>query len=200
MAEDKKMIKVRNRNAGGTGYFFETNGGGQGRRYFEPNEEKIISLDELKQLSYTRGGEYILKNCLVINDKSALEALDLEVEPEYFYDEAAVKEILISGSYDLLEDTLNFAPAGVIDMIKKFAVELEIPDVNKRKMISEKTGLNIDNAIRVNQIMAEESTEEEKSEAPKRKTTPVEVKSDAPQRKTTPSDKYKVVTTPKTEE
>lgn len=196
MAEEK-LVKVRNRNSGGTGYFFDTFGG-QGRRYFAPNEEKLISLDELKQLSYTPGGEYILKNCLVINDQSALEALNMEVEPEYFYDEATIKDILLNGSYDQLEDTLNFAPDGVIDMIKKFAVELEIPDVNKRKMISEKTGLSIDNAIRVNQVMAEDTSEEAKEEAPKRKAAPVTTS--APQRKTTPSDsKYKVVT-PKTKE
>jgi len=193
MAEEK-MVKVRNRNAGGTGYFFDTYGG-QGRRYFAPNEEKWISLNELKQLSYTPGGEYILKNCLVINDKNALEALNMEVEPEYFYDEATIKDILLNGSYDQLEDTLNFAPDGVIDIIKKFAVDLEIPDVNKRKMISEKTGLSIDNAIRVNQVMAEDTSEEAKEEAPKRKTAPVVTST--PQRKAT-NDKYKVVT-PKTE-
>lgn len=194
MAEEK-LVKVRNRNAGGTGYFFDTFGG-QGRRYFAPNEEKWISLDELRQLSFTPGGEYILKNCLVINDKSALEALNMEVEPEYFYDEATIKDILLNGSYDQLEDTLNFAPDGVIDMIKKFAVELEIPDVNKRKMISKKTGLSIDNAIRVNQVMAEDTSEEDKEEAPKRKAAPVVTP--ATQRKAT-NDKYKVVT-PKTEE
>lgn len=191
MAEEK-LVKVRNRNAGGTGYFFDTFGG-QGRRYFAPNEEKLISLDELKQLSYTPGGEYILKNCLVINDKSALEALNMEVEPEYFYDEATIKDILLNGSYDQLEDTLNFAPEGVIDMIKKFAVELEIPDVNKRKMISKKTGLSIDNAIRVNQVMAEDTSEEDVEEAPKRKAAPAATSS-TPQRKVATNDKYKVVT------
>ena len=115
--------------------------------------------------------------------------MNLEVEPEYFYDEATIKEILLNGSYDQLEDTLNFAPEGVISMIKDFAVKFEIPDVNKRKMISEKTGFSIDNAIRVNQIMAEGQDEETKDEAPKRKTSPIEVSSAAPQRKTT----YKVV-------
>lgn len=184
MAEEK-MVKVRNRNAGSTGYDLE-NGG---HRKFEYNETKIVPLSELRTLSYTPGGEYILKNCLVVEDKSALEALNLEVEPEYFYDEATIKEILLNGSYDQLEDTLNFAPEGVISMIKDFAVKFEIPDVNKRKMISEKTGFNIDNAIRVNQIMAETQDEETKDEAPKRKTSPIEVSSAAPQRKTT----YKIV-------
>lgn len=188
MAEDK-MVRVRNRNSGGTGYFLE-NGG---QRRFEHNEEKMIPLSELRQLSYTVGGEYILKNCLVIDDKSALDALNLDVEPEYFYDEATVKDILLNGTYDQLEDTLNFAPDGVISMIKELAVKYEIPDTNKRKMISDKTGFSIDNAIRVNQIMAEGTEEEAKDEAPKRKTTPVEVKSTTPQRKTT--GKYNVVST-----
>ena len=193
MAEEK-MVKVRNRNSGSTGYDLE-NGG---HRKFEYNETKIIPLSELKQLSYTSGGEYILKNCLVVEDKSALEVLNLDVEPEYFYDEATIKDILLNGSYDQLEDTLNFAPEGVISMIKDFAVKLEIPDVNKRKMISEKTGFSIDNAIRVNQIMSEDTGEEVKDNAPKRKTTPIEVSSDAPKRKTT--GKYKVVSVDSAEE
>jgi len=185
MAEEK-MIKVRNRNAGSTGYDLEN---GQHRK-FEFNETKIVPLSELRALSFTPGGEYILKNCLVVEDKSALEALNLEVEPEYFYSEAEIKEILLNGSYDQLEDTLNFAPDGVIEIIKKLAVSLEIPDVNKREMISKKTGFNINNAIMVNKVMAEDQTEEAKDDAPKRKTQPIVTEAAAPVRKTT---SYKIV-------
>ena len=55
-------------------------------------------------------------------------------------------------------------------------------------MISEKTGLNIDNAIMINHMMNDDDSEEEKADAPKRKTTPLgeEKKSTAPVRKTTP--------------
>ena len=186
MAEEK-MVTVRNRNVGGTGYGLD-NGF---HRQFEPGEVKKIPLEELKQLSYAPGGEYILKNCLMIDDKSALEVLNMEVEPEYFYTDADIKKLLLEGTLDQLEDTLNFAPGGVIEILKKTAVELEIPDVRKRKLISEKTGFNIDSAIQVNTIMAEE--EEVKEEAPKRKSTPISAP--AIERKATPiaDDKYKVV-------
>ena len=43
-------------------------------------------------------------------------------------------------------------------LAQKLAVELEIPDTRKRKMISEKTGLNIDNAIMINHKMNDEDS------------------------------------------
>jgi hypothetical protein len=39
---------------------------------------------------------------------------------------------------------------GVIEMVKKYAVELELNDVRKRKAIQNKLGFNIDNAIAIN--------------------------------------------------
>ena len=36
-------------------------------------------------------------------------------------------------------DTLDFAPEGVIGLMKDLAVKLEIPDVRKRQAISERT-------------------------------------------------------------
>ena len=190
MADYEKMVVVKNRNVGSTGYTFE-NGF---HRKFEVNEEKKIPLSELMQLSYLPGGEYILKNCLVVNDKNALEALNMSVEPEYFYSEKEVKEILLNGTLDQLEDTLNFAPDGVIEMIKKIAVETEVPDVRKRDMISKKTGFNINNAISINHQLADGETEtKEEQSGPKRKTTPLNVTPEAPTRKTVAPDKYKVV-------
>ena len=74
------------------------------------------------------------------------------------------------------------------------AVKTELPDTRKRKMISEKTGFNIDNAIRVNEVMAEDQIKDEHSEQIERKASPINVESDTPQRKAAPIKKYKVVT------
>ena len=187
---EERMVSVTNRNVGTTGYVFD-NGF---HRKFEINETKKIPLSELQQLSFIPGGDYILKNCLVINDKNALEALNLTVEPEYFYSETEIKKILLEGTLDQLEDTLNFAPEGVIEMIKKIAVEVEVPDVRKRDMISKKTGFNINNAISINHQLADGETEvKEEQSGPKRKTTPINVTPEAPTRKTVAPDKYKVV-------
>lgn len=185
--QEKQMVEVTNRDLGSVGY---TLNDGTYRKFEHNETKKNIPLQELQELSYLPGGEYILKNCLVINDKAALDVLNLEVEPEYFYKEEDIKEILLNGSLDQLEDTLNFAPTGVIEIIKNLAVELEIPDVRKRDMISEKTGFSISNAILVNHVM-EEDTEKEVKETPKRKVSLDNKDANSPKRKTTP--KYNVV-------
>lgn len=182
--DDKTIVNVTNRDAGQVIYSLPDRGI---RRVFNAGESKKIELEELRQLSYSSGGEFLLKNCLIVNNTDALSALNINVEPEYFYTEEEVKTLLSTGSLDELEDCLNFAPEGVIDLVKKIAVETEIPDTRKRKLITEKTGFNIDNAINVNHIMSEE-TEEPQTETPAktRKAAPLKTA-----RKATP--KYKVV-------
>ena len=188
--DENKLVVVRNRNVGGTGYTLE-NGF---HRQFEPQEIKKVPLKELIQLSYAPGGEAILKDCLLIEDKDALEALNMAVEPEYFYTEEEIKKVLLEGSLDQLEDTLNFAPDGSIEIIKKMAVDLEIPDTRKRDMITQKTGFNINNAINVRHVMAEDQPSEEEKEAPKRKAAPITAESASPERKApAPANKYNVV-------
>ena len=166
-----KVVKVRNRNFGYTGYSIpELNI----NRQFTTKEEKNIPLAELKQLQFIEGGDYILKNCLLINDKSALEELNMSsVEPEYFYTEDEIKILLDTGTLEQLEDTLNFAPTGVIDLIKDLAVRIELPDTRKRKLIAEKTGFSVDNAIKVNTIMNEDTVKEEEVTQKTRKSTPI---------------------------
>lgn len=188
---ENEMVIVTNRNNGYTGYQIPDTGVS---RNFAPGESKRISKEELMQLSYIEGGEYLLKNYLIVNNDKTLEELNISVQPEYYYTEEEIKELLTAGSLDQLEDTLNFAPDGVIEIIKDMAVKIELPDTRKRKMISEKTGFNIDNAIRVNEVMAEDQIKDEHSESIERKASPINVEPDAPQRKAAPIKKYKVVT------
>ena len=188
---ENEMVIVTNRNNGYTGYQIPDTGVS---RNFAPGESKRISKEELMQLSYIEGGEYLLKNYLIVNNDKTLEELNISVQPEYYYTEEEIKELLTTGSLDQLEDTLNFAPDGVIEIIKDMAVKTELPDTRKRKMISEKTGFNIDNAIRVNEVMAEDQIKDEHSEPIERKASPINVESDTPQRKAAPIKKYKEVT------
>ena len=170
---ENKMIKVTNRANGVVGYSLPDL---RLHRNFQPGESKNIALDELIQLQYIPGGEYTLKNLLIVNDKSALEeVLNIIAEPEYFYTEADVVNLLKTGTLDELKDCLDFAPKGVIEILKSKAVELEIPDTQKREAISKKTGFNIENAIMVNRIMnagPQETSEEDKPKT--RRTTPAE--------------------------
>ena len=138
-------VEVTNRNNGITGYTL--NSGME--RIFNINETKKVPLEELQEVEAMPGGEYLLRNYLMIKDKTALDYLNVEPEPEYFYTENEIKELLLNGTLDQLEDCLNFAPQGVLDILKDKAVSLEIPDMRKRDLISKKLGFNIDNAIKI---------------------------------------------------
>lgn len=186
---EKTLVSVRNRNNGFTGYSIPDKGIW---RNFAPGEVKKISLEELQQLQYQPGGDYTLENLLVIEDKEALEKLNMTVEPEYNYTEADIKNLLLNGSLDQLKDFLDFAPDGAIEIAKEIAVNEEIPDVRKRDAISEATGFNINNAINVNHAMAEDDEPKQEQPTKTRRVAPANTEG-TKTRRTTP-----ITGTPKT--
>lgn len=182
-------IKIRNRNNGVVGYAIPDMG--NLRRRFTPGEVKEVTFEEIQKLSYQAGGDVLLKDYLVIENQDAVDAL-YAVEPEYFYTDEDVKKLLTSGTYDQFIDCLNFAPKGVIELIKKYAVELELNDVKKREAIFKKTGYNVTSAIDIKRESEETpATENEKV----RKAEPINIKKEeaAPQRRAA-TPKYNVVT------
>jgi hypothetical protein len=118
-------------------------------RVFQPNEIKEVTLEELIKLSYEPGGMSLLKNNFILNNKEAINMILGQVEPEYSYTPADVKNLLLNGSLDELLDCLDFAPEGVIELVKTLAVELPLNDVAKREAILEKTNFNVTNAIQI---------------------------------------------------
>lgn len=189
----KTVVEVKNRNNGFTGYTIPDRGI---TRNFNIGETKKIDIEELQALSYVPGGEYLLRNYLIIGDSTALDYLNIPTEPEYFYTEKEIEILLLKGTLDQLEDCLNFAPQGVIDLVKDMSVKLAIPDTNKRKLIFEKTGYSVDNAIKTNEILAAEDAEPAKEEKTTtgRKAAPIAAEPTAPQRKAAPVlPKYNVV-------
>ena len=185
--DDKTLVKVRNRNNGTTGYQLHDS---NVQRRFEIGQTKDISLGELKELSYIPGGEYILKNLLVIEDAEALKALNLDVEPEYFYDEKKIRELLFN--YDNLDaflDFLDFAPSGALEIAKQIAVNEEVPDTRKREALSEKTGFNINAAIDLNKQLADEEEKPQEEKKERRVTT---TDNEKPAGRRTSAPQYKV--------
>lgn len=185
----EKIVEVRNRDSGNVGYTIKDLGIW---RNFAPGEIKKVPLEELKALQYAPGGEFTLKHLLMIKDKDALSALNIETEPEYFYTETEIKELLTKGTLDQLKDCLDFAPEGVIEIIKKMAVEIQLPNTLKRTAIFEKTGFNIDNAIMVNKVM-DEPAETQIEETKTRRSTPIQAAKSTGRRTEIP--KYNVVST-----
>ena len=160
MLDKNTLIKVTNRDNGSVGYSIPDLGNLQ--RRFESGETKEVSMEELRKLSYTIGGNVILKEYLLIHNKEAVEELLGTVEPEYYYVEEDVKNLLEKGSLDELKDCLDFAPEGTVELVKKVAVETELNDIRKRDAIQEATGFNINSAIEINKETSEEKPEETK--------------------------------------
>ena len=165
--DDKKLINVKNRNNGTTSYKLPDS---HISRTFSYEETKKIPFEELRELSYAPGGEYMLKELLIVEDEEALKELNISVEPEYFYSEAEIKKILFENdNMDAFLDFLDFATEGALDIAKKLAVDEQLPDSRKRKALSKKTGFNIDSAIQVNEQLAAEDDDNEVKESTEKK-------------------------------
>lgn len=156
------------------------------RREFAPGETKRIPFGELEKLTYQQGGREMLEQFLQIVDEAVTTDLNVHRDVEYYMSESQIKDLLINGSLDAFLDALDFAPIGVVDLIKTMAVKLPLTDLNKRKALKEKTGFDVDKAL----THIEEEKAEEKDHitppAPERR-----VKNTSTGRRTTSN--YKVV-------
>lgn len=186
MLEKDVLVKVTNRDNGTVGYTIPDLG--NLHRNFESKETKEIPMEELRKLSYIPGGLVLLKECLVLHNEEAIKELLGDTEPEYFYTDKEVKKLLEEGTMDQFLDCLEFAPDGVIDLVKDLAVKLEISDIRKRDVILKKTGFNVTKAIEINKETAEAQVEEKKT----RRSAPVSTDSEKPGRRTE-APKYKVI-------
>lgn len=178
-----KTVKVTNRSGGRVIYRIPEH---NIRREFEANETKILPYQELVWLSYRPGGRTLMANMLLIQENKVIEELNIHAEPEYFLDEAGVIKLLLEGSVDELKDALDFAPKGVIQIIKDQAVALPLYDMRKREAIFQITGFDVTAAIENNAPDADDVQEEVVT--PTRRVQP---KQEGPVRRT--ESKYKVI-------
>ena len=148
MLDKDTIIKVTNRDSGSVGYTVAELGV---HRKFQKGEVKEIRMEELRKLSYLPGGQAIINDCLIIHNEEALKELNPDYEPEYFYTEADIRELLLKGTEAQFLDCLDFAPEGVIELVKQLAVELKVNDLAKREAILNKTGFNVTRAIQINE-------------------------------------------------
>jgi hypothetical protein len=143
MEKDTKF-NVKNRSAGMVVYRLpEYNI----RREFAPGETKVITYDELEKLSFQQGGRDMMANYLQIQSAEATKDLNISTEPEYNMSEEDVVKLLLEGSLDSFLDALDFAPTGVIDLIKQLSVSLPLNDIQKRRALKEKTGFDVNAAL-----------------------------------------------------
>ena len=187
-----RVFNVKNRSAGIVVYRIPEDGI---RREFAPGETKRIAYSELEKLSYQSGGTQLIAQYLQVQSDEALDELAVHREPEYKMSEQDVVN-LIKGSDNVDEflDCLDFAPDGIIDLIRTLAVKLPMENTAKKKALKEKTGFDVDAALK--NIEAEKEEEAAKKPAASqsgRRVQPAAEKAEpaAPTRRTTP--KYNVV-------
>ena len=139
------MYRVKNRGASTVVYKIPEDGV---RREFKPGQTLQISSEELEKLTYQPGGTLILSQFLQILDLEGIQKANIKTEPEYHMSEADVSKLITSGSLDAFLDCLDFAPIGVIDLIKKLSISIPMVDIQKRKALKEKTGFDVEAALK----------------------------------------------------
>jgi hypothetical protein len=85
-----------------------------------------------------------MQNFLQIQSEGATKSLNIKTEPEYYMNEQQIIDLLKTGPLDQFLDCLDYAPLGVIDLIKKYAVSLPLSDYEKRQALKSKTGFDVD--------------------------------------------------------
>ena len=140
-----KMYRVKNRGSSTVVYKIPEDGI---RREFKPGQTLSISSEELEKLTYQPGGTLILSQFLQILDLEGIQKANIRTEPEYHMGEAEIAALIKSGSLDAFLDALDFAPIGVIDLIKKMSIDIPMVDIQKRKALKEKTGFDVEAALK----------------------------------------------------
>ena len=164
MAKNDSVI-VANRTAAKVVYNIPDRGI---RRELAPGQSIRTTKDEIEALSYVSGGLDLIRNHLLVKDEEILNDLNIDREPEYYMNANDVLNLLKNGSLDELLDALDFAPEGVITLIKDLSVELPLNDFAKRQAIMEKTGFDVSAAIANYQANNAPDTDEPVAPQPKK--------------------------------
>lgn len=138
------LVIVENRAAGKIVYRIPDRGI---RRELAPRQAIRVPKEEIEALSYTEGGLDLIRNHLLVKDEQILDDLNIHREPEYYMNADNVAKLIKEGSLNEFKDALDFAPDGVVDMIKDLSVQIPLNDFSKRQALKEMTGFDVDAAI-----------------------------------------------------
>ena len=186
MIRSEDMFNVKNRSTSVVVYRIpESNL----RREWAPGEVKRIPFGELEKLTYQPGGRELIANFLQIMENEVTDDLNVHREPEYNMSEEQVRDLILNGSIDAFLDALDFAPLGVIDLIKTMSVQLPITDMAKREALKAKTGFDVDKAIENDRASKEDSKKETIADKPVERRVP----ESTPAGRRTSGNAYKVV-------
>lgn len=162
--DKSKNYVLKNRSAGMVCYSIpEMNGL---RREFMPGESKTVTYEEIEKLAFLPGGRTLIESFLQIIDEEVTEHLNIDTQPEYYMSEEQIADLIKNGSMDAFLDALDYAPTGVMDLIKQFAVALPMTDTQKIRALKDKTGFNVEAALK--NLEAEKAEDAAFVETPKK--------------------------------
>ncbi len=130
---------------------------------FEPFQERKIPAGELRALHYTTGGYNLLHDYLCVENADLRAEFEIPKDQiEYDWKLDDIKHLLLDNNalIESLQDALDFAPEGIREMIIDYAVIWRIPDSNKRKVISQMTGIDIDKQIEFSELVDNNAAED----------------------------------------
>lgn len=168
MDKNRKVV-VKNRTKGMVGYKIDTLR--VYRHWDKTGDILYISIDELIELSTLPGGLKLLEKYLLIEDEEAVSIVfGREMEPEYNYTEKEIDFLLYKAEDNQLFDCLDYAPEGVLRIIRSKSVD-KIPNTTaKVEAINKRLNINL-SMIRINaEDAASELVEEVET---KRRSAPV---------------------------
>lgn len=168
--KDDDIVEITNLLDCTCGYIVELTGV---RRSLPAHASFKVKASELRELNYQLGGQEILKNYIRVDNASLAKEFGVDVDntPEYSWGRKEVENCLANEDIDVLLDALDFAPAGIKQLIADMAVELEISDVNKRQAISKAMGIDVDSMIQNKHAFDSAEDEDEKPKTTRRRTT-----------------------------
>lgn len=143
----ERKVPVINRTVGAIGYHIDSIR--QDRYWPEPGFKIMLPISECVELRSEAGGRELLEEYLMIDDTEAAKyVLQVdELDPEYSYGLEEIDFLLHKGSNDQLADALDFAPIGVLSLIRQMSINNLPNTTQKVDMINNKFGIDL-NLIR----------------------------------------------------
>lgn len=166
-------IAVVKRAKGSVGYKIDTLRVSRSWKH-DAKDPIYIPVAELIELTTIPGGRKLLEEYLIIQDEEArLEVLGIETSPEYLYTEKEVNYLLHKASNEQLLDCLDYAPIGVLDLIKMLAIQAKPDTTVKIDAINAKFNINLEELIKLNAELRPASEEGHIEAQTERRSAPI---------------------------
>lgn len=137
------------------------------RRVLTPGETiRDVPVVELERLMQIPGGKELFLGYLAVDDMEVLASLtNQEIPLEYWFTTERLPGWMQNCTLDEFKDALDFAPDGVKDLIKTFAVSMPLNDFSKREAIKTQLGFDVTVAIKNNEPDENEKKEDNRPAA-----------------------------------